>query len=416
MSGSFSGGNEKKSGSETITGNSASVTRALAPEGWEEAWRGLQAQLSPAGLTAPQQAGLDWMSAGLADGDAAGLGAARAGAGEAGAWFLNEAQNRGINTLATLPERWGAYYDPLQDVAAQGVAARDVAAQQVAARDVGAERVFAQQVAAQRGAGFMSDYQNPYMTDEVDASLADYDRGADEARTALRAATAGAFGNKRTGVAEGQFGADSALDRAKLAADLRAGGFNTAASLGMQDANRALAADQSNQSAALQAAMANQASGLQAALANQARGLEAATANQASGLQAAMANQARDLEAATTNAANRQAAQEFNATLQTQRDMFDIEQGKYYDQTRDSLMSDYLDALGTQAGLGAQQVQTNAGLVQGLIDSGGLGPAQQFAWLNAGTPLFGQSSDTSSRGTTASAGKASSKGGGLGFG
>lgn len=365
MSGSFSGGSNKNSGTETTTSSGTSTTTPLAPDGWEAAWRGFQEQMSPQGFTPAQQTGLDWMSNSLADGDAVKVGGIGERLGEVGDWYRQQVDTRPINTLASLHKVWGDYYDEMKPVTVQ---------------DVTAGRIAADQIAARRGAEFQKDYQNPYMKDVVDTSLTDYDQGVAEARNALRAGNAGAFGNKRYGVAEGQFGADAAAGRGSLAANLRSGAFNTAAGLGMQDANRFLAADQSNQSANLQAAQANQASRLQAALAN---------------------------------AANRLNADQFNNQLKTQRDMFDIEQGKYMDQMEFDSMNRYADSLGAQAGLGLQRHQTNADLAQGLIGAGGTGLGQNLAWLAAGTPLFGENTESSGTSTTNTNGRASSKGGGV---
>jgi hypothetical protein len=112
-------------------------------------------------------------------------------------------------------------------------------------------------ISARQGSEFMDSYKNPYLRDVVDASLADYDQGAAEGYNALRASSAGAFGNKRTGVAEGQFMGGASRGRGALSAGLRSDAFNTAAGYGMQDVNRFLASDQSNQATDLQAKTTN---------------------------------------------------------------------------------------------------------------------------------------------------------------
>lgn len=355
MSGSFSGGRDKKSGTETTTSNGTSTTTPLAPAGWEAAWRGLQDRFSAEGFTPTQQTGVDWMKT------AAQPGGVSDRLGGVADYFKGQVGARPINTLASLHKRWGDYYDEMKPVTVE---------------DVAAGRIAADQIAARRGTEFREDYENPYMKDVVDTSLADYDQGVAEARNALRAGNAGAFGNKRYGVAEGQFGADSAAGRGSLAANLRSDAFNTAAGLGMQDANRFLAADQSNQAANLEAAQANQASSLQTALAN---------------------------------AANRLNADQFNNRLKTERDMFDIEQGKYQDQMDFDNMTRYAGALG-------QSQQAGSDLAQGLIGAGGAGLGQSLGWLAAGTPLFGEKTQSSGTSTTNSSGRSSSKGGGAGFG
>lgn len=495
MSGSVSGGKNKESSVQGVTGNSSSTSRPLAPEGWEDAWRGMQ--LSASGFTPAQQQGLDWMSGALQNGDASGLGTLRTQMGGAADYWKDAADNRPSNTLATLATRYPDQYRALQDVTVDRVAARDVAAPQeisadqvssrdiagrdvtaqaiagrtVGARDVAAQDAASRDVNSQRGASFMDDYNNPYMRDVVDASLADYDAEAAEARNAFRAANAGAFGNKRTGVAEGQLAADAAVGRAKLAADLRAGGFNSAAAFGMQDADRKLAGDQANQSAALQAALANAANRLgadqfnsQQSLAAQQFNAESGTAadrfnaeqafaaqqaNAAQQLSAQQANAANDLAARQTNAANTLAARQFNASndldtrrfnatndmgaqqfnasnaldarkfnnqLQNEREMFDVDAGYRGYEMRDNARRAYESNLGAQAGLAGQGYQMNADLAQNLIGAGGIGQGQNLAWLAAGTPLFGEQTNGSQSGTTTTNGRSSSKGGGLGFG
>lgn len=101
-------------------------------------------------------------------------------------------------------------------------------------------------VTAGAGADYLSSYITPLSNDYVDASLADYDAGVGRDFNALRAGNAGAFGNKRTGVAEGTFMGDAARGRASLSSGLRLNAFNTAAGLGQTDADRALTASSTN--------------------------------------------------------------------------------------------------------------------------------------------------------------------------
>lgn len=413
MSGSVSGGKEKNFNLQSVTGNSSSTSRPIAPEGWEDAWRTMRSQTSSGGLTAPQQQGLAWMSSALEDGDLAGLGAIRSQLAGAADQWKDAADNRSSMTLATLATRYPEYYQPLHDVAVNKVSTGDIAAKEVEARDIAAQDVQARDVAAQRGAQFMGDYQNPYMKDVVDTSLADYDAGAAEARTSLRAGNAGAFGNKRYGVAEGQFAADSALGRGKLAADLRAGGFNTAAALGMQDADRRLTADQANQSADLQAALAKAANRLDADQFNSQQRLAAQQFNADQGLGARKFNVANDLATQQFNASNDFAARRFNNEMQNQREMFDVDAGYRGHEMRDNARRAFENNLGAQAGLVGQGVRMNADLAQGLLGAGGIGQAQNLAWLGAGAPLFGEQSDSSQTGTTSTNGRSSSKGGGI---
>ncbi len=379
MSGELNAGRKKETSLQNVAGTTSSTSRLIAPDGWEDSWRSMQAQLSPAGLTAPQQQGADWLSASLRGGDPAGLGGIRAQLGTAADYWKDAADNRLSNTLATLASRYPDTYRPLQDVSAGAVSVRDIGSSDISARDI----------AAQRGAALMADYQNPYMKDVVDASLADYDTGAAEARTALRAGNAGSFGNKRYGVAEGQFASDSALGRGKLAADLRAGGFTTAAALGMQDADRILSADQANQSASLQAALANASNRLAAA----------------------EFNAQQRLGADQFNTSNDLAARQFNNEMQNKREMFDVDAGYRGYEMRDNARRALEGNLGAQAALGQQGFQMNTDLANGLIGAGGAGQSQNLAWLGAGAPLFGSQEDTSQHVTTSNNGHSSSKGG-----
>jgi len=101
-------------------------------------------------------------------------------------------------------------------------------------------------VNAQTGASAMTPYMTPLNDAYVNSSLDSYQHAADKGYNSLTAANAGAFGNKRTGVAQGVFQSDSALGAGNLAAGLRLNAFNTAAGLGQQDANRTLSADTTN--------------------------------------------------------------------------------------------------------------------------------------------------------------------------
>jgi hypothetical protein len=70
---------------------------------------------------------------------------------------------------------------------------------------------------ANTAAQFMGQYKNPYEQQVVDTTLAGYDRNAAEqaAQMQAQAAKAGAFGGSRFGIAQGQFAADNALNRAR---------------------------------------------------------------------------------------------------------------------------------------------------------------------------------------------------------
>lgn len=317
--------------SGTSSGTSTSTTTAVAPEPYLQGWNAFTP--GPGGFNPTQQTGVNFLT-GQLNGLDQNRGAANLNM--ASNYFTNTLANRGAPTLRNLAAiDPGAYSAPAS--------------------------VTAQQIAARRGSEFLNDYQNPYQSQVIDASLNQFDQDSAEARNSLRANNAGAFGNKRYGVAEGQFAADSALGRAGLGANLRSTGFNTAAGFGMQDANRILSAD-------------------------------------------------------ATNATNRLAADTFNANLLNSRQQFDANMGMNYNTQRDNVAS-------TLANLGNSDYALGQGLSSGLINAGGIGQNQNLAWLNAGTPLIGQSNTTSNTSTNTrttsgnssgnSSGSGSSKGGGF---
>lgn len=294
-----------------MSGSSTSTMNPIAPTGYESAWNAFRPGEN--GLNPLQQTGVNAMQ-----GTMPGL-----------EWAGNRFQEQNLNRTAPTLRNLAAI-----DPTAYGAPA-----------SISPQTIEAQQIAARRGSEFMSDYQNPYMTDVVDASLASYDQGANEARNSLRAGNAGAFGNKRYGVAEGQFAADSALGRAQLGAGLRSDAFNTAANFGMADAGRTLAADQSNQQA--------------------------------------------NLNASQMNAANALAASQFNNSLTNQRQMFDAGIGMDYNNQQDQLLRDYTNTQGAIAGLGGN-----------LMNAGTTGQSQNLQWLGGGLPLFGQENTGNTTGNT----------------
>lgn len=316
--------------------NSQSTSTPIAPEGWETAWNSFAP--GPNGFSGPQQGAVDWMTNQLGGGDPANLQPSTD-------YFKDALANRTAPTLRNL-----AAIDPTAYGAPASISPQTIEAQQIAAR---------------RGSEFMDDYQNAYMTDVVDASLASYDQGANEARNSLRAGNAGAFGNKRYGVAEGQFAADSALGRAQLGAGLRSDAFNTAANFGMADAGRTLVADQSNQQA--------------------------------------------NLTASQINAANAMAAEQFNNNMLNQRQMFDANMGMSYNDQRDRTAMNL-------AGLGTTGFNVGQGLASGIFDAGTTGQGQNMQWLAAGTPLFGQENTGSGSTSGSSTGSSKGKSGGVSLG
>lgn len=137
-------------------------------------------------------------------------------------------------------------------------------------------------ISARRGSEFMNDYMNPYLSQVVDTSLADFDTGVDRSANAMRAARdAGSAFGSRSAVSDAVFQADAARGRGSLAAGLRSGAFNTALGAGQADAGRFMQADVANQNKALQTALANAQYAQQAGLFNANNANQFALANQA---------------------------------------------------------------------------------------------------------------------------------------
>lgn len=197
--------------------------------------------------------------------------------------------------------------------------------------------VSAQMITARQGSEFMGDYLNPYLKDVVDTSLADFDVGGDRAANSFRLSNigGGATGNGTNPVGSAILAGELARGRAATAAQLRSGAFNTAAGFGMQDAGRFLTAD-------------------------------------------------------STNAANRLAADTFNNQQAQSRNMFDAQLGMAYNDQRDRTVRDLVNTQGNIANLGTTGFNIGSGLANGLVTAGGAGVNQGLNWLNAGTPLMGQ--------------------------
>lgn len=317
--------------SGTTSGTSNSMTTAVAPDAYVQGWNAFTP--GPQGFNPTQQTGVNWMT-----GQLGGIDPNRGAANlnMASDYFRDTLANRTAPTLANLAASGNPAY---------------------AAPDP----VTAQMISAKTGAEFMDRYKNPYTSDVIDTSLAQFDFDAGKARNALTAGNASAFGNKRYGVAQGEFEAANTLNRAGLGANLRNQSFITGANLGQQDASRVLQAD-------------------------------------------------------TTNAANALAASTFNSNMANQRQQFDANLGMQYNGQRDNVAS-------TLANLGSSDYALGQGLAGGLVNAGATGQNQNLAWLNAGVPLIGQSNTSSNTGITTgntsgnssgtSNGSGSSKGGGF---
>lgn len=204
----------------------------------------------------------------------------------------------------------------------------------------------------------LNNYQNPFQQQVIDASLAQLqqEQGQERARLQANAARAGAFGGSRFGLAEGQFAADQALDRALLGANLRSQGFNTAAQLSESDTGRRQQSNLANAGFAQDRALTQAGLNLQTGLANQGA-----------------SNEARQFAAQAANDVNR-----FNAG---RNDMFALDQAARADQAsqfgagernRFGLAQAGLDEnagqfnanLGLQTGLANQQARNQFGLAQ----------------------------------------------------
>lgn len=83
----------------------------------------------------------------------------------------------------------------------------------------------------------ISTYMNPYTNEVIDRSMSDMSRltQQQQQQNAANAARAGAFGGSRHGLVEATTNSEAQRNMGDLAANLRMGGFNTAANLANQD-------------------------------------------------------------------------------------------------------------------------------------------------------------------------------------
>lgn len=185
-------------------------------------------------------------------------------------------------------------------------------------------------VQSMTGMSGINTYMNPYTESVVNATQADIERQRQMAtnQNASGAAMSNAWGGDRHGVENALTNEAAMRTSANATANLRMGGFNTAAGLAMTDADRAMQAALANQGMAYntgatnagfqqQAGLANQGAGLQTAqqnallgqqanLANQNIGFQTGQQNALLGQQANLANQSAGLQGATTNLAGAQ--------------------------------------------------------------------------------------------------------------
>jgi hypothetical protein len=293
--------------------------------------------------------------------------------------------------------------------------------------------VVAQQVRASRGLDYSQGYMDPYLRDVVDTSLSEYDVNAGEARNSLRASSAGAFGNKRTGVAEGQFASDAAIGRGRLASDLRSNAFRFATESGMKDSDRFLTGDMSNQDANLRAGIANAANTLtgrtfnagaqndasitnanndtstSATNANNATSTSVANANNDTSVSLGNANNLTSTSVANannltstsaTNANNNTNISRTNADIQNTRDITDVG-------SRNTADANAITALGEQVGI-TNDIAANIFKADGidiaaaenLFTAGTISQEQLAAIVDAAAAFNGSSFNQNTSGRT----------------
>ncbi len=370
--------------------NSSSSTRPVISDEWQGAYGNLLNSLNPYGATPDQQAAEDFFRTNMYDN------------------FLTPAYGMvGNATRKALDDTWAGgqtidsginYLQSNQDIGShtldhwfpgwQGSAGATATYQDSA----GAQAENVPGVAARTGAAFMAPYGTGLTNDYVNASLADYDAGAAQGFNALRARSADAFGNKRTGVAEGQFMADAARGRGTLGSNLRLTGFNTAAELGQADANRALAADTTNVGNLLN---------------NNQFNANLAQANN-------QFNAGNLLNNSQFNANLTQANNQYNNSLLDARQRFDIGQADIGDDRRLGIARDLISAGGARAAnaAAAQNIAAqnynlanlfNSGRLdnaRALAENSGMSLSQLINALTLGTQTFG--SDTTGNSATTS--------------
>lgn len=126
-------------------------------------------------------------------------------------------------------------------------------------------------------AGAMDRYMNPYIQGVLDPAISDIRResGITTKNLGSKAATVGALGSKRHGVALAENARDSQELINKTIGDLRYRGYEGAQGMFTSDMGRKLTADTSNQSADLSAKQGNQRTELERQRANQSSDLDA---------------------------------------------------------------------------------------------------------------------------------------------
>lgn len=227
----------------------------------------------------------------------------------------------------------------------------------------------------------LNGYMNPYLSQVVDTTAADYDQyaGQQRAELARRGAAAGAFGGSGYGLAQGQAEGELARGRASTLAGLRSDAFNTAAGLSNLDAARRQEAGMFNAGAQNERDLARGQLGFQGALynagaQNDARAFGAnafntgALSNQAAGNAArqfganafntgALANQDATNNFALQNAGFRQQTNLANADAQNRYGLEAFNAANQLSQFNTGAQN---DAAAQQYGVQAQNAQQNA--------------------------------------------------------
>ena len=114
---------------------------------------------------------------------------------------------------------------------------------------IGAYQPYLQAAGAATGPTAYQAYMSPYQQDVIDTTLQEFDIQAQKGLPAIGQAAyqAGAFGGARQGVAEAEYGAQSARNRAALQAQLLQQGFGQAQNLAQQQYQQQLGLGQAQQ-------------------------------------------------------------------------------------------------------------------------------------------------------------------------
>ena len=318
--------------------------------------------------------------------------------------YYNEYADRGSYTMGSLEQNYPELYEREQAINARNI---DPYTQQIGGQSIDPylERVSTGQIDT-RGIDTddISRFQNPYMDSVVDASLADFDTGADRASNIRRArqAGAGAFGG-RQGLYDATLDAETNRQRAGLGAGLRAQGYNQALGAAVQQAGLGQRADISDLDRSLAAQRSNQATMLAGGQTQLQRDLEAQRLNQATALNAGRDQLGRELTAQQATAQNIMNRKLQDAGLAYQGDQ---QRMNALNQMRQSALQQAglaqtgsnLALAGNQQQMANNQQQFQQGLLNNqfnldanrtLYDMGTSQFTQPYQLLNIGTNLFG---------------------------